>query len=336
MGRKTVKSKRIMKFLSPGFVAGMICLARVSGLLAVKRAWDDQTFRALQQHDSKPPKNIMTVSLQSKPGFIREELTFYGRSGEQVPVLAMIPKGAPTPAIILLYGSGMSMKVADKLADSVTQSGFALFVPEQFGRGIRRQQRLRSWQKLVALRHRVLLTVKETRQLADVVEKRVDVDPRRIYLWGVSFGAMTGCAAMAYDQRFKAAVFTLCGGNLQKIVSDTPYRKNIPRFSWLKVAAPIMASLLRPFDPICHVGRIAPRPLLFQNALNDELIPRSGVDALHQAAGASKKVLWYDSSHGQQPLASIDQLVHDALSWLRQQDREIIFSQSKEIGTRYP
>jgi len=168
------------------------------------------------------------------------------------------------------------------------------------------------------------LTVQEARRLADVVEKRPDIDPQRIYLWGASFGAMTGCASVAYDSRFKAAIFTLSGGDLQKMIADTPARKQLPRFSWMKVAAPVGASLLRPFDPILHVGKIAPRPLLFQNARNDDLIPRSGVEALYEAAGQPKQILWYDSSHDHQPRATIEKFVRDALNWLQQRDRELV------------
>jgi len=317
-------------------VAGLICLACMAGMVAAKRIWDHRFFCALREYDSRPPLNVKTITLENKPGYVREEFTFEGCPGEQVPVLAMIPSdGAKrSPAIILLYGIGMNMKFADELAEGVTQSGFALFVPEQLGRGKRRQQRLNSWQQLVALRRRILLTVHEARRLADVVEKRPDIDPQRIYLWGASFGAMTGCASVAYDPRFKAAVFTLSGGDLQKMVADTPYRKKIPRFSWLKAAAPVGASLLRPVDPIWHVGQIAPRPLLFQNAHNDELIPRSGVDALYEAAGSPKQLLWYDSAHDRQPRATIEKFVCDALTWLQQRDHEIISAEPRNVGAR--
>lgn len=321
-----------MRILFPRFTAATAYIWHVSGLVTIKRIWDRNTFRALQQQQCAPPQTLETNTCKNKAGFIREEFSFRSNSGDHIPVLAMIPEGATSPAIILLYGSGMNMKVADKLAESVTQAGFSLFVPEQFGRGLRKQRGLKSWQKLLAVRHRVLLTIKETYQLTDLLKKRTDIDPQRIYLWGVSFGAMTGCAAIAYDQHLKAAVFTLSGGNLQKIVADTPYRKKIPRFSWMKIAAPVLASLLRPFDPIWHIGQIHPRPVLFQNALYDELIPRSGVDALHQAAGASKEIMWYDNSHNHQSLPSIEQLVRDALTWLSQQDRLITLHMHKAVA----
>jgi dienelactone hydrolase len=298
-------------------VAALLILACV----ATKRIGDWQTFHAIRAHDTRSPLNVTTLTREQKSGYIREEFTFDG-----CPVLAMIPAGATKrhPAIILLYGIGMNMKFADDIGEAVTQSGFALFVPEQLGRGKRRLRGLNSWQELAAFRRRILLTTQEARRLADVVEKRPDIDPQRIYLWGASFGAMTGCASVAYDPRFKAAVFTLSGGDLQKMIADTPARKQLPRFSWMKVAAPVGASLLRPFDPIWHVGKIAPRPLLFQNARNDDLIPRSGVEALYEAAGQPKEILWYESTHDHQPRATIEKFVRDALGWLQERDRELV------------
>ena len=305
-------------------------LAFVTGLMTAKRVWDKQVLDAIQLTDLNLPLAVSVISQQCKSDFCREEFTFHDRLGEQIPVLAMLPEGAERhPAIVFLYGSGMRMKVAEALAESVTRSGFALFVPEQFGRGTRRQFGLNPWQKIIALRHRILRTITESRQLAYLVCNRADIDPRRIYLWGASFGAMTGCAVMAYDQHFQAAVFTLGGGNLQKLVADTPFRKNIPRLSWLKVAAPLAATLLKPFDPIWHVGHIAPRPILFQNTRKDEIIPLSSMDALHQAASSPKQIMWYDSMHDLKSTAAIEILAHDALTWLQQHDREIVRTRSK-------
>ena len=74
------------------------------------------------------------------------------------------------------------MGIADKLDEHVTQFGFALFVPEQPGCGVRRNKDLNPWQKLSALRQRAPQTAKEIRQLIDIVEKRIDIDSQRIYL----------------------------------------------------------------------------------------------------------------------------------------------------------
>lgn len=316
------------------FIALLILLACLAGIVAAKRIWDYQTFRALRGYDRRQPLDVKTIASLNKTNYLREEFVLEGCHGKEVPVLALIPPDNTKrhPAIILLYGIGMKMNFADRaeVAEAVTQAGFALFIPEQFDRGKRKQQGLNHVEKWLALRRRIVMTINETHRLVTVLQKRPDIDPCRIYLWGASLGAMTGCAAMAYDSRILAGVFTLGGGDFQKIAADSPYCKNLSRFSWMKAAAPIAASFLLPFDPIYHIGQIAPRPLLFQNMQNDELIPRSAVDALYQAAGQPKQIMWYGGPHDRIPRTTMEKVIRDALEWLQECDQEISATKNLE------
>lgn len=49
-------------------------------------------------------------------------------------------------------------------------------------------------------------------------------------------------------------------------------------------------------DPIYHVSRIAPRPLLFVNVTKDQLIMKPWSESLHKAAPAAK-VVWLETDH---------------------------------------
>ncbi|MFH1969752.1 MAG: acetylxylan esterase [Verrucomicrobiota bacterium] len=304
----------------------LVCLA---GIVTAKLAWNQANIHALRKYDARSPFNVVLQSSEQKKGYILEEFTFEGsRPGEKVPVLAVIPSntGQPCPAIIFLYGQGMEMTFVDKIAEAFSLAGFALFVPEQLGRGKRRRKELGPVEKIATFHQRIMTTIHDPRRLIDVIEKRPDIDSQRIYLWGASYGAMAGCSVMAYDPRLKAGVLTLCGGDFQKMAKDTAIRKTLPRFSWLKLAAPVAASLLRPFDPILHIARIAPRPLLFQNLLNDEMIPRSSVEGLYNQAGQPKQILWYDSPHNHPVKDAVKQAVLDGLVWLKALDHELVSS----------
>lgn len=305
-----------------------IVLVCIAGIVIAKLAWNQANIHALREYDARPPLNVVLQSSEQKKGYILEEFTFEGSPGEKVPVMAVIPSNAsqPCPAIIFLYGIGMKIDFVDKIAEAVSQAGFALFVPEQLNRGKCRLKGLSPVEEVVTFRQRILTTIRDPRRLIDVIEKRPDIDSRRIYLWGASFGAMAGCSVMAYEPRLKAGVLTLCGGDFQKMARDTAIRKTLPRFSWLKLAAPVAASLLRPFDPILHIARIAPRPLLFQNLLNDEMIPRSSVEALYNQAGQPKQMLWYDSPHNHPVYDAVKQALLDGLAWLKVLDRELVSS----------
>ena len=308
----------------------LICL---SGVVVTKLAWNQVNINALRKYDARSPLNVVLQSSAQKKGHLLEEFTFAGSPGERVPVMAVIPSnvGQPCPAIIFLYGIGMKISFVDKIAESVTQAGFALFVPEQLNRGKRRRKGLGPVEKIATFHQRIMTTIHDPRRLIDVIEERPDIDSQRLYLWGASFGAMAGCSVMAYDPRLKAGVLTLCGGDFQKMAKDTAIRKTLPRFSWLKLAAPVAASLLHPFDPILHIAKIAPRPLLFQNLLNDEMIPRSSVDALYNQAGQPKQILWYNSPHNHPVKDAIKQAVIDGLAWLKALDRKLVSSLPSNI-----
>jgi fermentation-respiration switch protein FrsA (DUF1100 family) len=45
------------------------------------------------------------------------------------------------------------------------------------------------------------------------------------------------------------------------------------------------------------VGRIAPRPFVMLNAIDDERLPRPAVDALYGAAREPKEQLWMTGAH---------------------------------------
>jgi len=99
------------------------------------------------------------------------------------------------------------------------------------------------------------------------------VDPGRSAYAGFSLGAIVGAPFCALDRRPCAAVLALAGAHHG--ASD--------------------------LDPCLHVGRIAPRPLLFVNATRDTLIPRQRAARLHAAAGEPHEVLWFDSGHTDLP-----------------------------------
>ncbi|MFC1454275.1 alpha/beta hydrolase family protein [Verrucomicrobiota bacterium] len=307
----------------------LVVVAGIVLLFAAKRAGD---FFIMQTIRSPLPSAPLRVILQpaENHGYYRvQKFTFEGLPGETVPVMAVIPSetGRRYPAIIFLYGIGMKMGFNTEIkevADAVTRAGFALFVAEQYNRGERRnKQKRKGLDAFLVVRRRIKLTIQETRRLVDVLTERPDVDPERIYIWGASFGAMTGCTAMAYDPRVKAAVFTVAAGDFQRIVADSPHFQKQRFFSWEKAVAPLAAEILRPFDPIRHIGRIAPRPLFFQNTIQDEFFPRSSVEALYNAAGQPKEIRWYDSPHNRPVRKALEEAVRDGLVWLQKQDKRV-------------
>jgi len=287
-----------------------------------KRSWD---YRAVNLYRTDWDVAATLESKTPRDEFLLERISFEGLDGERIPVLAALPAegDGPWPAIVFLYGIGMKMEMDEEAARTVAAAGFALFVPEQYNRGERKRSRSNRLQEALDLRRRASLTILESRRLADVMEKRPDIAGDRIYLWGGSFGAIVGTSVLAKDPRYKAGVLTLCGGNFPKLIANSGAREKLDLGQSERAALQLVASLLRPFDPIRHVGRISPRPLLFQNATKDPVIPRECVEDLLEIAGEPKSIVWYDAAHEDVERTIVEEAVQDCLEWLIQQDRTL-------------
>jgi dienelactone hydrolase len=104
-----------------------------------------------------------------------------------------------------------------------------------------------------------------------------ELDAARIAYAGFSLGTILGVPFCAEEARIKAAALAIGGGGVGPVASD----------------------------PVAHVPRLAPRPVLFVNASRDETIPRANAEALHEAARSPKEVLWFDCTHSQLPGAAL-------------------------------
>lgn len=99
------------------------------------------------------------------------------------------------------------------------------------------------------------------------------VDPERIAYAGFSLGAILGAAFCAADPRPRAAALALAGGGVGPPETD----------------------------PCHHIGRFAGRSLLLVGAERDERVPRAATEALFEAAGEPKRLVWFDCGHRDLP-----------------------------------
>ncbi|MGH7410662.1 MAG: hypothetical protein ACREJ6_06350, partial [Candidatus Methylomirabilis sp.] len=56
-------------------------------------------------------------------------------------------------------------------------------------------------------------------------------------------------------------------------------------------------AFLGDFEPLAHVGNVAPRYLLMVSSRQDEMFPASSALALFDRAGNPKKLIWYETGH---------------------------------------
>ena len=122
-------------------------------------------------------------------------------------------------------------------------------------------------------------------QAVSAVSELPQIDGDRLGYAGFGLGARIGAAFCARDPRPRAAALVLGGGG---------------------VGPPEL-------DPMRHVAKIAPRPVLLVHSHGDGTVPRAAAQALFDAAAQPKQQLWFEGTHTQLPAAA-----HEAIrSFLR-------------------
>ena len=267
-------------------------------LVAGKLAWDAAFY---SDYAPDVPIAVEAEPLGPHAGWLRGEFRFQGAGETMVPAISHVPAGAgPWPTVVFLHGIGQDKDFVDEIAAPFIEAGFAIVSFDQHTRGERAQGSRGVLQSAWDLRRRSALTVLETRRLLDALEQQPWADASRLYLVGASYGAMTGAAAAAFDPRLRKAALIYGGGDLRRLL-DSPAARETAGI----LHAPArwtLGFLLAPADPVRHVRRISPRPILMINGTHDPLVPPDSAQALHAAAGEPKETAWIESGHiGEDP-----------------------------------
>lgn len=310
--------KRFVKIASVALAVVLLVIA--AGAVVKYRA--DQSY--YEGYDALLPLDPHIRATEQREDYTRVEFTYQSQPDSNVPAVLALPVGpqAPYPCIIFLHGIGQSKGFLDEIAAYYTKAGFAIVSFDQYMRGERRVASKDPVTQLLALRKRTSLNVIDTRRLVDYLETRDDIAKDRIYLIGASFGAITGCTAVAFEPRIPAAVMTYGGGNLGLLLDSEAAHESLGK--WKGPLTTLVAYMTAPSDPIRYVGRIAPRPLYFQNGSHDRLIPFAAAEALVNAAGEPKEFKVYDSDHVGDDEQQTIQVLKDSVEWLLKQDKRIV------------
>jgi dienelactone hydrolase len=214
---------------------------------------------------------------------------FNGIKNDRVPAYLYVPKSTsgPLPAVLLQYGSGGNKKTDYIVAigKQFVARGFIVLTIDAPNTGERRDKDPKSVGLLgLAGNDQIMQYCGDYSRAIDYLGTRPDVDKDRIGYVGISWGAITGITFVAYDDRVKAMGSMVGGGNFVGLYSPKMAEKN-----------PGLGA--KSGDPVYHIARIAPRPLLLLNVTKDQLILKSWAESLHQAAGVGAKVMWLECDH---------------------------------------
>jgi dienelactone hydrolase len=259
-----------------------------------------------QENKGEPtPKKIVTPypidhakPLEAKEEIVGKEddhtlfrVEFRGSKDDRVPANLFIPKrkndAPPCPAVLLQFGSGGNRKVDYIVAigKQFVARGFVVITIDSPGAGERRTKETKSEGPLGLISPQTMFHYcSDYSRAVDYLVTRPEVDTERVGYVGISWGAITGITYAAYDDRIKAVGSMVGGGNFVGLYNG-------------KLAEKIAKEGSKSSDPVYHVARISPRPLMFINVTKDEMILKSWAESLHKAAGPGAKVVWLDTNH---------------------------------------
>jgi cephalosporin-C deacetylase-like acetyl esterase len=147
---------------------------------------------------------------------------------------------------------------------------------------------------------------KDFRRAIDVLLAQPGLDTSRIAAVGHDFGAMWGALAVAADPRVTQFVYMAGTRSFTDWYLFTPKREGADRDAFVAKLAPL--------DPISHLAKISPRPVLLQFGTKDPFVKNEAATAMADAIPGPKTVKTYEFEHELTYQARVDRL-----AWLREQ-----------------
>ena len=251
--------------------------------------------------DPREPLGLWSRAGRSLPAHadLRTLCFEFSSRGDRVPGRVLLPPDGegPFPVVLLQHGASGAKDAPymDAVAAPWARGGVAVASIDFPLHGERASAKLGSLLRAglgidpgdgplaAGIAHEFLRqAVLDLRRCLDALAALDALDRGRIAYAGLSLGAIVGAIFCALDPRPRAAVLALAGAGRG-------------------VSA---------LDPLHHVGRIAPRPVLFVNATRDAIVSRDRAERLHAAAGEPREVLWFDSGHADLPGRALRAMWH--------------------------
>jgi len=271
--------------------------------------WDE--LRAIYDYDASAALEVDAAEATDVGAWTEQRLSFNGADEQRVPAVLYRPKDIEKPPCVLfLHGYGGNKDNARFAAALMIPQGFAVLAIDARLHGERAEagRTLLSVEGLAGPDRPMVATVIDNRRALDYLQTREDLDAERIGVMGVSMGGMLGSVLAGVDERVDAAALIVAGGSWA-LVAATSDHPSAVRLREAGLAGEAIAKITYVMDPVNFVGKIAPRPLLMVNGLDDRIIPRECAVALHEAAGDPKEIIWYEGGHVNVPPDTIETIV---------------------------
>jgi cephalosporin-C deacetylase-like acetyl esterase len=146
---------------------------------------------------------------------------------------------------------------------------------------------------------RSITQVIDLRRSLDLLLSQPGVDASRVAFVGHDFGAMYGVIMGGVDRRPSTYV----------LMAGTPRLIDWFLFARQPKSLEDYRRQLSPLDPINFAPKLAPAPVFFQFAANDDYVPPAAAQEFYGAARPRKQTAMYDAGHDlQKPEATVDRI----------------------------
>ena len=225
------------------------------------------------------------------------------------------------PLVILTHGMGdLNIIPCNIMARALARKGIASFVLYLVYHSIRMPQDLK--QRFPALTSEEWFetyrtSVVDIRQIVDWAKGTTEINSDEIAAVGTSVGGILSAIAMGIDERIRAGVFVISGGNWEEMTWNSKSRtarigqgctreechlihSHYPEYlaevaeKGTENVTPLKECFLT--DPITFASGLQDRPVLMINARWDQIVPKRCTLDLWEAAG-KPPIVWLPASH---------------------------------------
>jgi cephalosporin-C deacetylase-like acetyl esterase len=290
---------------------------------AVRQPVGDALYKVLAgfyDYDAKADLKAEITKNDTVVGTKVMSFRFDSTNSERVPGLLLVPPGEKKhPLVMVLHGYGQDKDMLRPAAPLLGPGGvsYAFLAIDAVLHGERKKDDESLLSRDLAKTQKALVqSVVDCRRALDWALARPDIDPERVAVVGLSMGAMLGTVLVALEPRIKTGVFGVGGADWVKLLRESQLdavmklRNAEPPPDWAAVRR-----LTDVVDPLHFAPRLGERPMLFVNALSDQVIPKACAQRLQEVAVGKPLVKeWFEGDH----LLPQDALVQRLFTWLQE------------------
>jgi dienelactone hydrolase len=240
-------------------------------------------LRESSTEDSTPRGRYVAerVRLRSSTGLIATGVLYHPGSGSDCLPAVLLQDGREENSGVIARLPADFGRVVVLSLDYPAEIPYAIRLPEVMRHTARLQRAARKIPAIFSLG-------------AAYLQRRPDVDSARIALTATSFAVPFAAIAAAMDPRFRNVALIYGAGDMPRVLAA-----NLP-----DVPAPLRSAAARlamepfsAFAPERFIRRIAPRPVVMINGIDDPQMPAAAVQRLYDAANEPKSLVWLRTGH---------------------------------------